>query len=84
MAEKRAGAEAAVTALGLGAVDAASLLKDIDEEIERARDIVLSQRERAAGAVMGPVMAKHRGKVGGKELSALVAARIARWLSSNA
>ena len=64
--------------------DRSRLAGDIDAEIEKNADLARRQRERAAGALMGPIMAKYRGQVSGQELSALLAERLKLWLERNA
>jgi len=72
----------AVAALGLGRADRAALEADVDAVIRERAALVEKQGERAAGAVMGPLMAKYRGQVSGDELSRLVAERLKAWLAA--
>lgn len=71
----------AAKALGLGAVDRTALVADVDAAIAKDAALVEKQGERAAGALMGPLMAKYRGAVSGKELSELLRERIAAHLA---
>lgn len=80
--EKGVDANAAVEALGLGAVSHDVVRKEIDALIAKDEDMVARQGMRAAGPLMGPLMGKYRGKVSGKDLSALVAERIEKFMSS--
>jgi glutamyl-tRNA(Gln) amidotransferase subunit E len=79
--ENRLGARDAAKALGLGSVDRARLVADVDAEIRRNAALVEKQRERAQGPLMGPIMAKYRGQVAGAELSKLLQERIAAFLA---
>lgn len=82
MIDKKLDARAAVAALGLGGVDEAELVRAIDELIASKVDLVKKQRERSAGAIMGPIMAKFRGKASGETISRLVQERLAAWLAN--
>lgn len=74
-------AESAVAALGLGSIDKDALRKEIDAEIAKNADLVQKQGMRAQGPLMGPLMGRHKGKVSGQELSALLKERIEAWLA---
>lgn len=81
MIEKKVDARAAVAALGLGGVDDGEIVRAIDELIASKQDLVRKQRERSAGAIMGPIMTKFRGKTSGETISRLVQERLAAWLA---
>jgi glutamyl-tRNA(Gln) amidotransferase subunit E len=84
MLEKSEDVAAAAKALGLGAVDRAALVADIDAAIAKDAALVEKQGERASGPLMGPIMAKYRGQVSGKELSDLLRERIQKFLAARA
>ncbi|MFA5860075.1 MAG: Glu-tRNA(Gln) amidotransferase subunit GatE [Candidatus Thermoplasmatota archaeon] len=71
----------AAKALGLGGVSEDEVIRAIDAVIEEKRDIVDRQKERAAGAIMGPIMAKYRGRFSGDAISKLVQDRLRKKLS---
>lgn len=73
----------AVRSLGLAKADRSALVADVDAIIAERAALVQKQGERAAGAIMGPVMAKYRGQVSGDELSKLVAERLKVWMKEN-
>ena len=79
--EKGGTAAEAAKALGMGAVDRAALAADVDATIRERAALVEKQGERAAGAIMGPIMAKYRGQVSGDEISRLVAERLKAWMA---
>jgi glutamyl-tRNA(Gln) amidotransferase subunit E len=83
MLDHRERAADAAKALGLSGMDESAVVADIDAIIAERRELVLKQRERATGAIMGPVMAKYRGKVAGDRLSKLVQERLAAFLAAN-
>ena len=81
-AEKRVPARDAAKALGLGAADKGAVVAAIDAEIQKNAAMVRDQKERAASRLMGQLMGRFKGQVSGQELQALLAERIAAFLSS--
>lgn len=73
----------AANALGLAGLDKDALRREIDAEIAKNADLVQKQGARAQGALMGPLMARHKGKVPGQELSALLKERLDAWLAAH-
>ncbi len=80
MARQGIGAQQAAQALGLGGLDKDALRREIDEEISKNAALVAKQGLRAAGPLMGPIMARHKGKVSGAEISALLQERLQLWI----
>jgi glutamyl-tRNA(Gln) amidotransferase subunit E len=83
MVMKGLGAAQAVQALGLGGIDKDALRREVDEEIAKNAALVAKQGLRAAGPLMGPIMARHKGKVSGQEISALLQERLQAWLAAH-
>ncbi|BAI60190.1 glutamyl-tRNA(Gln) amidotransferase subunit E [Methanocella paludicola SANAE] len=74
LAEMARGApiDEAVTKLGLGGVDEADIRKIIKEIVVSRKDFVREKGEASQGGLMGPVMAKLRGKADGKLISRIL------------
>jgi glutamyl-tRNA(Gln) amidotransferase subunit E len=83
MARQEIGAQQAAQALGLGGLDKDALRHEIDGEIAKNAALVAKQGLRAQGPLMGPIMARHKGKVSGQELSALLVERLQAWIASH-
>ncbi|HWG92382.1 MAG TPA: Glu-tRNA(Gln) amidotransferase subunit GatE [Candidatus Thermoplasmatota archaeon] len=76
-------AEKAAEALGLkGGADDGALAAEIDEMIRKDADLVRARGLGAQGPLMGPIMAKYRGKVPGNKLSEILKARIEAFLAT--
>jgi glutamyl-tRNA(Gln) amidotransferase subunit E len=81
-AEKHVDARAAAQALGLGAADRSAVRDAIDAEIRKNAAMVREQKERAAGRLMGPLMARFRGQVSGADLQTMLAEQIQKFLDA--
>jgi glutamyl-tRNA(Gln) amidotransferase subunit E len=66
----------AAKALGFGAMDKDALRAEVDALLAKEKDLVEKQGMRAQGALMGPLMAKLKGKVSGQEISAMLKERL--------
>ncbi|WP_320408837.1 hypothetical protein [Candidatus Methanomethylophilus sp. 1R26] len=72
--------DAAVSKLGLSAVDEGEAQAVIAKIVDERADYVKANGKRAVGGLMGPVMGALRGKIDGKRANALLSAEIDRVL----
>ena len=68
----------AVEKLGIGAVDRAEIEAYIDTVVADKKSFILEKGPAAVGPLMGIVMEKYRGKIEGKEVSAMLKEKIDR------
>jgi glutamyl-tRNA(Gln) amidotransferase subunit E len=72
----------AVARAGLISAQEDDIIDDIKIQIESKAHLVRQQGMRAAGAIMGPIMAKYRGRASGERISQLVEDTLRSFLAS--
>jgi len=82
MAGKAKNTEEAMKNTAIEAVDESDLEKIIEEIVEKNQDIIINQKERAVGPLMGIAMKKLRGKASGEIVNKLLLKNIRKKLAS--
>ncbi len=82
MAGKAKNTEEAMKNTAIEAVDESDLEKIIEEIVEKNQDIIINQKERAVGPLMGIAMKELRGKASGEIVNKLLLKNIKKKLAS--
>ncbi len=82
MAGKAKNTEEAMKNTAIEAVDESDLEKIIEEIVEKNQEIIINQKERAVGPLMGIAMKKLRGKASGEIVNKLLLKNIRKKLAS--